>query len=68
MYAPTLAYFADVAADTSLSTADLQMLRDPSAVLHSCLALLLLPVAAVLGLYKPRGLTPYGRRKQRKLH
>jgi hypothetical protein len=65
MYVPTLVYFADVAADTKLSTADLQMLRDPSAVLHSSLALLLLLVATVLGLYKPRGLTPYGRRKQR---
>ena len=65
MYVPTLDYFADVAADATLSTADLQMLRDPSAVLHSSLALFLLLVATILGLYKPRGLTPYGRRKQR---
>ena len=66
MYVPTLAYFADVAANPTLSTNDLQMLRDPSAVLHSSLAVLLLLVATVLGLYKPRGLTPYGRRQQRK--
>jgi hypothetical protein len=67
MYVPTLDYFAAVAANPTLSTSDLQMLRDPSAVLHSSLALLLLLVATILGLYKPRGLTPYGRRKQRKL-
>jgi hypothetical protein len=65
MYVPTLDYFAELAAD---STSNLQMLRDPSAVLHSSLALLLLLVATVLGLYKPRGLTPYGRRKQRDIH
>ena len=65
MYMPTLDHFAGIAADTTLSAGDLQMLRDPSAVLHSSLALVLLLVATVLGLYKPRGLTPYGRRKQR---
>lgn len=71
MYMPTLDYFAAVAADTTSAPTDLQILRDPSAVLHSSLALLLLLVATVLGLYKPRGLTPYGRVKQRehrKLH
>ena len=66
MYLPTLSYFARVATDNSpLSTSDLQMLRDPSAVLHASLALFLLLVATVLGIYKPRGLTPYGRRKLR---
>jgi hypothetical protein len=65
MYVPTLDYLAEVAAGPTLSTADLQILRDPSAVLHSSLALLLLLVATVLGLYKSRGLTPYGRRKHR---
>jgi hypothetical protein len=63
MYMPTLDYFAGVAADTTLSAGDLRMLRDPSAVVHASLALLLLLVATVLGLYKPRGMTPYGRRK-----
>ena len=65
MYMPTLDHFAAVAADATLSPGDLQMLRDPSAVIHASLALLLLLVATVLGLYKPRGLTPYGRRKLR---
>ena len=66
MYMPTLDHFARVAADASLLGGDLNMLRDPSGVVHASLALLLLLVATVLGLYKPRGLTPYGRRKQRK--
>lgn len=65
MYMPTLDHFARVAADASLSGGDLNMLRDPSAVVHASLALLLLLVATVLGLYKPRGLTPFGRRKLR---
>ena len=65
MYMPTVDYFAGIAADPRLTAGDLSMLRDFSAVLHSSLALLLLLVATVLGLYKPRGLTPYGRRKQR---
>lgn len=65
MYMPTLDYFAGIAANTTSSAADLSMLRDSSAVLHASLALLLLIVATVLGLYKPRGLTPWGRRKQR---
>ena len=63
-YMQTLDYFADVAADPTLTGGDLGALRSPSPVLHASLALLLLLVAAVLGVYKPRGLTRYGRRKQ----
>jgi hypothetical protein len=65
MYMPTLDYFAGVAADATFSAGDLRTLRDPSAVLHASLALLLLLVATVLGVYKPRGLTPYGKHKRR---
>jgi hypothetical protein len=64
MYMPTLDYFAGLGADTTLSAGDLRVLRDPSPVLHASLALLLLLVATTLGVYKPRGMTPYGRRKQ----
>jgi hypothetical protein len=39
-------------------------LRDPSPALHAGAGLLLLLVAATLSVYKPRGATPYGRRKQ----
>jgi len=64
MYMQTLDYFAGIAAETTVSSGDLGGLRSPSPVIHAGLALLLLLVATVLAVYKPRGLTPYGRRKQ----
>jgi hypothetical protein len=64
MYMQTLDYFADVAAETTLSSGDLSGLRSPSPVLHAGLALLLLLVATTLAVYKPRGMTRYGQRKQ----
>jgi hypothetical protein len=39
--------------------------RSVSPVLHAALALLLLLTATTLAVYKPRGMTPYGQRKQR---
>ena len=39
-------------------------LRDPSPALHAGAGLLLLLVAATLSVYKPRGVTPYGRRRK----
>jgi hypothetical protein len=65
MYMPTLSYLAGEASDARLSGSDLGGVRDPSPVLHSSAALLLLLVALVLGVYKPRGMTQYGWRKQR---
>jgi hypothetical protein len=62
MYMQTLEYFAGVAADTR---GDLSGLRSTSPVLHAGLALLLLLIATTLAVYKPRGVTPYGQRKQR---
>lgn len=64
MCTQTLSYLSGVAAETTLSGDDLDVLRTPSVVLHSVLALLLLLVATVLAVYKPRGMTPYGQRKQ----
>jgi hypothetical protein len=63
MYMPTLDSLADVAAETT-SSAELRDLRSPSPVLHAGAALLLLLVATMLAVYKPRGLTRYGRRRQ----
>jgi hypothetical protein len=60
-YMPTLSYLRAVAAQTN---ADLSDLRDPSPVLHAGAALMLLLIATVLGVYKPRGMTRYGERKQ----
>ncbi|HUE81601.1 MAG TPA: hypothetical protein VMM84_05740 [Pyrinomonadaceae bacterium] len=63
LYIQSISYYAGVAADT---TADLGALGDPTHVLHSGGALVVLLVATVLGVYKPRGITPYGRRRQEK--
>lgn len=62
-YTQTVSYFAGVAAE--VDSADLSGLR--SYLLHSGGGLLVLLVTMVLGVYKPRGLTPYGQRKQRSL-
>jgi hypothetical protein len=61
-YLETFRVMADVAADPG---ADLEVVRNPSPALHAVLALLLLLVATVLAVYKPRGMTRYGQRKQR---
>jgi hypothetical protein len=67
LYMQTLGSLADVAAATPTTTGDLSELRDPSPVLHAGAAVLLLLVATTLAVYKPRGLTRYGRRKQDEL-
>ena len=61
IYMETFRLMAGVAADPS---ADLGEVRSASPVVHAALALLLLLVATVLGVYKPRGMTRYGWRKQ----
>jgi hypothetical protein len=61
IYMETFSLMAGVAAD--LST-DVGVVRNASPMLHAALALLVLLVATVLAVYKPRGMTPYGWRKQ----
>ncbi len=58
-----ITYLAGVAAETTLSSADLHGLRT-QLVVSAGAALLALLVATTLAVYKPRGMTPYGRRKQ----
>ena len=53
---------AGVAAETNLSSIDLAGLR-VQLVANAGAALLVLLVATTLSVYKPRGMTPYGRRK-----
>ena len=60
MYTQTIGYIAGLAAES----ADLRELRNPSPVLHAGVALLVLLVTTTLAVYKPRGRTPYGWRKQ----
>lgn len=62
MYMETFRFMARVAADPRIN---LDSVRNVSPLLHSVLALLVLGVATVLAVYKPRGVTRYGWRKQR---
>ena len=57
-----ISYLAEVAAETSLTSADLRQART-SLVVHAGVGLLVLLVPTTLSVYKPRGLTRYGRRK-----
>ena len=56
--------FRHMAAAAANSAAELDAIRNPSPLVHAVLALLILLVATVLAIYKPRGVTPYGRREQ----
>ena len=63
LYMQTLGSLAGVAAETTLSSADLREARI-SLVVHAGGGLLVLLVPMILSVYKPRGMTRYGRRKQ----
>ena len=56
-------YVAGVAAETTLSSADLHAART-ELIVHAAGGLLVLLVPVALSLYKPRGVTLYGWRKQ----
>ena len=58
------AYLAGVASRTTLSGTDIRRLQI-QLVADAGAALLVLLVATTLSIYKPRGLTPYGWRRQR---
>src|SRR6266481_8009606 len=58
-----ISYVAGVAAETTLSSAELRAART-ELVIHAAAGLLVLLVPAVLSVYKPRGITGYGARKQ----
>jgi hypothetical protein len=60
IYMGTFRQMAGVAADPVL---DLAAVRNASPIVHAILALILLLAATVLGVYKPFGMTDYGRRK-----
>ena len=62
-YMETFSAMAAVAADPR---ADPDVMRNPSPLLHAALALLALVVATVLAVYKPRGMTRYGQRRQQR--
>jgi hypothetical protein len=58
----TIGYFADIAADPRTSGDDLRALG--STLVHSVGGTVVLLVIVVLNVYKPRGMTRYGWRKQ----
>jgi len=58
----TISYFADIAADTTTSGDDLRALG--STLVHSVGGTVVLLVILGLNVYKPRGMTRYGWRKQ----
>ena len=60
IYMRTFRQMAGVAADPVV---DLTVVRNASPIVHAILALILLLAATVLGVYKPFGMTAYGRRK-----
>lgn len=60
LHMPTVSFLADVAAEAD--NANLRRLGGD--LLHPGVGLLVLLVIQVLNIYKPRGLTPYGWRKQ----
>jgi hypothetical protein len=60
IYMGTFRQMAQVAADPVV---DLAAVRNASPMVHAILAFILLLAATVLGVYKPFGLTAYGRRK-----
>lgn len=62
-----IGHLARVVAETTLSSGDLAGLRI-QLVADAGAAILVLLVATTLSIYKPRGLTPYGWRKQREEH
>src|SRR5215211_4234739 len=59
----TISYFAEIAADPTTSSDDLRALG--STLFHSVSGTVVLLVILVLNVYKPRGMTRYGWRKQR---
>lgn len=66
LYMQTLSITATMAADPTVALADVRALGS-SPRLHAILATVLLLVATVLAIYKPKGMTRYGQRKQRRL-
>jgi hypothetical protein len=62
LYMETFEALAGVAADR---TEELGAVRNASPLLHACAAMILLLAATALAVYKPRGLTPYGQRRER---
>jgi len=62
LYTRTLSQLAGVAAGSASDSAEFSALKNPSPLVHAAAAVLVLGAAVVLSIYKPKGLTPIGRR------
>ena len=68
MYTQTLGVLADAARESAAAGDGVTGVRSISPVLHAGIALVLLVTATVLAVFKPPGVTAYGRRRQTRLH
>ena len=64
MYTQTLGVLADLAREATRANAEGETLPAPSPVLHAAAAQLLLLVTTTLAVFKPPGLTAFGRRRR----
>jgi hypothetical protein len=64
IFMETFSIMASMSADPTMSTADIRAMGTFPRE-HAALAVVLLLVATVLAVYKPKGMTRYGQRKQR---
>jgi hypothetical protein len=64
MYTQTLGALADLARGASAASGEGETLPSPSPALHTAVALLLLLVTTTLAVFKPPGITAFGRRRR----
>ena len=64
LYTRSISYAAELARQPAPSGAGLAELRTPTHAVHAAAAIAVLLLATVLAVYKPRGMTRYGHRKQ----
>jgi hypothetical protein len=65
LYTQTLGSLADAARESTARGGAVEGVRSASPLLHAAAALVLLAVATTLAVYKPQGVTRYGRRRLR---
>ncbi|MGN2642088.1 DUF2269 domain-containing protein [Nocardia takedensis] len=66
LYTNSIDYFADLASSISASE-PVGALRNPTHLVHSIGGLVILTAAAVLSVYKPKGMTGYGQRRAQRV-
>lgn len=66
-YTQALGQMAAIAVQRTLSSNDISILKDPIHLLHSSGGLFVVLLATVMSVYKPKGMTKYGWRKQQEV-